>query len=127
MPPTTFPGRLRSLREQPGYTLEELGALCGWTKARVHALEQPSARPRKETVAALARALGCAITDLEPSYQIEVPEGVVVLRPDPDQEGVYWPWREEDRARVGELINHTELPSLALLLRAHGLGLCLLP
>ena len=129
MPATTFPARLRALREQAGYTQEELGAICDRSKQWVAQMESDSYTytPRRETITLLSGALSCEPLELDPSWSIAIPPKAVVLRPDTDVPGLFRPWRDEDRKRVGESIDHTELGNLTTLLRGHGLGLYLLP
>lgn len=126
-PADTFAARLRTLREQAGYSQGELAVLCDWSAARISSLERTSYRPRRETVVTLAGALGVQPSALDPGWTVEVPAGAVVLRPDPLVERRYRPWRDEDRAHVGESIDCDQLPALTTLLKAHGLGLYLLP
>ncbi|MDR3634367.1 MAG: helix-turn-helix transcriptional regulator [Isosphaeraceae bacterium] len=126
--PSTFAARLRDLRQSAGYTQEELGVLCGWTKARISELERErDVKIRRETTVTLAAALGCQPSAIDPDYQIEVPDGAVVLRPDRDVVGLYRPWREQDRERVGDSVDHTEIAALTTRLSDHGLGLYFMP
>lgn len=56
--------RIRSLREERGLDISTFAGLSGLARPNVHRLEGGLHRPRMETLARAARALGVAVTDL---------------------------------------------------------------
>lgn len=61
---TTFGRRLRQLRLQKNWTMQELGRQVGLTRQTIYKLEQYGANPRLTTLRALARALGTTTDEL---------------------------------------------------------------
>jgi transcriptional regulator with XRE-family HTH domain len=129
--PDTFPARLRSRRSAAGLSQAALAERAGISKARVSHLEQDDYpyRPSKATVGSLAGALGCLPADLDPEYLVDsIPEGAVVLRPDPDFKGAFRAWRDSDRAVVGDgPIGPERIVELTARLTNQGRPLCFLP
>lgn len=64
---TQHPRRLRRKRIAAGLSAAELGKLTGYSKQHVSGLELGSHSASPECLLALARALGCEITDLMPA------------------------------------------------------------
>lgn len=64
-PPTsTFPARLRHLREQAGLSVPALAAASGLTRQQIHGYESGRNEPRLSTLIRLARALGVPPAEL---------------------------------------------------------------
>jgi transcriptional regulator with XRE-family HTH domain len=61
---TGFGVRLRALREEAGWSLQELGDRLGITKMGLARLEWGKREPRLSTVVAVADCFGLAIDDL---------------------------------------------------------------
>lgn len=59
--------QLRDLRIARGFTRADLAAISGISRKSIWALETGHAtNPRAQTVYALAKALGCKISDIDP-------------------------------------------------------------
>ncbi len=70
---------LKELREKRGYSLQELGDMCGLSKAQLWQLEKPTANPTLKTAYAIAKILGVDITDIWPNT-IKIVEEITVVR-----------------------------------------------
>jgi DNA-binding XRE family transcriptional regulator len=70
---------LKSIREKCGYSLQELGDMCGRSKGLMWELEKPSANPTLKTAYALSRVLGVEVTDIWPNT-VEIVEETITVR-----------------------------------------------
>jgi DNA-binding XRE family transcriptional regulator len=63
---------LKTLRTQAGFSLDELGKLCGGkSRAQIHQLEKDSANPLLSTAYVIAGVLNVDVTDIWPN-EIEI-------------------------------------------------------
>lgn len=70
---------LKTLREKSKYSLQELGDVCGRSKAHIWELEKPSANPTLKTAYALSKVLGVEVTDIWPNT-VEIIEETITVR-----------------------------------------------
>ena len=71
---------LKTLRTQAGFSLEELGKLCGGKgRGQIHQLEKHSANPQLLTAYVIARVLNVDVTDIWPN-DIEIVEETMTVR-----------------------------------------------
>lgn len=70
---------LKALRKESGCSLQELGDMCGRSKAQMWQLEKPTANPTLKTAYAIAKILGVDVTDIWPNT-VEIAETTIVVR-----------------------------------------------
>ena len=71
---------LKTLRTQAGFSLEELGNLCGGkSRGQIHQLEKSSANPQLSTAYVIARVLNVDVTDIWPN-EFEIIEETIAVR-----------------------------------------------
>lgn len=75
---TVFAQRLRSLREEKGFSVRGLAALVGVSSVTIWKWESGAAKPRDTARAALARALYVDPSSLDPTipYSLDLDHGV---------------------------------------------------
>jgi transcriptional regulator with XRE-family HTH domain len=57
---------LREIRKQRGLTLEAVGYLAGIDAATISRIERSEVTPKPETIVAIAKALGVAVSRIAP-------------------------------------------------------------
>ena len=70
---------LKKLRTENKFSLQELGDMCGRSKAHMHELEKDSANPTLKTAYSVAKILGVTVYDIWPDT-IEVIEETITVR-----------------------------------------------
>lgn len=72
---------LKQLRQEAGLTLQELGDMCGMSKAHMHDLEKETGSSPKLTSAyAIAKVLGKTVYEIWPDTTEVVEETIIVRR-----------------------------------------------
>jgi DNA-binding XRE family transcriptional regulator len=70
---------LKKYRNRSGFSLQELGDMCGISKAHVHLLESDKANPTLKNAYAISKILNVAVDDIWPN-SIEVVEETKTVR-----------------------------------------------
>lgn len=71
---------LKQLRNKAGYSLEELGGMCGRSKAHMHELEKATANPTLKTAYSIAKVLDVSVYDIWIDTTEIVEETITVRR-----------------------------------------------
>lgn len=72
--------KLKSIRKNSGYSLEELGDMCGMAKSQIWTLEQGESAPRLDTAYKIAKVLGVTVYEIWPDYTEVIEETVIKRR-----------------------------------------------
>jgi len=70
---------LKTLRTAKNLSLQELGDMCGRSKAQMHELEKEFANPTLKTAYAISKVLDVAVTDIWPN-NVEIVEETIIVR-----------------------------------------------
>lgn len=70
---------LKRLRNEAGYTLQQIGDMCRRSKAQMHELESDRANPTLKTAYAVSKVLSIPVEEIWPN-EIEIVEETVTIR-----------------------------------------------
>lgn len=77
---TTFGPRIKALRKQYGYSLQDVGDHAGRTKSAIWEIESRDTDPRLSTIKALAHCFGMTVGELldekEPPGRLEIYQAI---------------------------------------------------
>mgnify|MGYP000057572746 CR=1 FL=1 len=70
---------LKALRTKANLSLQDLGDMCGKSKASIHELEKDGANPTMKTAYMLAKVLGVSVYEIWPD-NTEIVEEIITIR-----------------------------------------------
>jgi len=72
---------LKQIRQSSGFSLQELGDMCGFTKSHIHLLERETgSEPKITTAYAIAKVLNKTVYEIWPDTTEVVEETITVRR-----------------------------------------------
>lgn len=74
----SFGEKIRELRKIRKLTQEQLAERCGVSTSCVSRWENDSLQPNSKNILALTKALDANITELFPSYAVQLPESMII-------------------------------------------------
>lgn len=71
---------LKQLRKAAGFSLQQLGDMCGKSKVAIHHLEKDVANPTLKTAYGIALVLDISVTDIWPNNLKIITETITIRR-----------------------------------------------